>query len=98
MAAELEQIFRGMASLKPKECGDAVDLTGLYSLFPTYEATDKLGRMEKEAIDSFSNGLRSLGADEKIIQEVVKDEVRVQFFATLAQSHIFNENASHRSQ
>ena len=77
-----------MACLKPKESGDVVDLTGLYSLFPIYEATDRLGRMEKEAIDSFSNGLRSLGAEEKVIQEVVKDKVRVEFFATLAQMHI----------
>lgn len=93
MAAELEQVFLGMASLKPQEGGDDVDLTGLYSLFPTYEATDRLGRMEKEAIDSFSNGLRSLGADEKVIQEVTKNKVRVQFFATLAQMHIFQQNS-----
>lgn len=98
MAVELEQVFLGMASLKPKEGGDNVDLTGLYSLFPTYEATDKLGRMEKGALESFSNGLRSLGADEKVIQEVVNNEVRVQFFATLAQMHIFQQNSPRGGQ
>ncbi|MDO8340515.1 MAG: hypothetical protein Q7T59_00920, partial [Candidatus Woesebacteria bacterium] len=93
-----EQVFHRMAGLKPKEGEEAINLDGLYSLFPTYESTDKLGRMEKEALDTFSSGLRNLGADEKVIQEVVKDEVRVQFFAVLAQSYIFNQEASHRGQ
>lgn len=92
---KLEQVFLEKSGLEPEQDNDCVDLTKLYSLFPTYKATNELGRMEREAVDLLSDGLRSLGADEKDVQEVIQDEESVRFFATLAQMHIFQENSSH---
>jgi hypothetical protein len=77
MAKDFEQTFLGMAGLKP------VNLTPLYSLFPKEEDTDQLGLMDERAVGLLSQGLRDLGASEKVVQEVVGNRDRVQFFATI---------------
>lgn len=71
---------------------EEIDLSPLFGLFATYPQTRALMDANPMAIAAFIAGLKTMGVAEERAEQVANDEIRRNFFATLAQMKIFTES------